>query len=170
VSTEVASGLFALGGALIGGFASWLATATEARNRRKDLGRQRREAIADLRRQLYADLVKRADLLGDSIRDVSSFDAPADVPADNHARYLNAWEQFVEATAAVELIGPSSVSNACRSLHRAHADLCNQIDSWMRGGNWTAQDTSTYEANQATKSARRAEFLALAQAAVHDGE
>ena len=164
---EIASGLFALGGAAIGGLASWVAAATELRGSSGEAKRQRRDAMSDTRRLLYTDLIKRADLLADGIRDLYSYSDPAEVPATNRKRYLAAWEDYVQASAAVEVVGPSDMAMAARQLYRALADMSNQIDSWLRDrARWTEEDDATFVAHQERKTSERASFLKSAQLAL----
>jgi hypothetical protein len=164
VSAEVSAGVFALAGALLGGLASFGATALEARSRRGEFAEARREKITDERRLLYNDLIQKADVLADAARDVISFIRNSDVTDVVRENYIKAWAETVQARAAVDIIGPGTMASAATDLYTSVIEICNQVDQWLASGNWTDQDDQQYEANVAQRKRVRTDFVTAARA------
>lgn len=154
----------------MGGLASFVATGLEVRSRRTETAAARQVKLADTRRELYGVLIERADVLTDAARDVSSYVNAADVPDEVEERYLTAWELMVQARASVEIVGPASAASAATKLYGSVTEICNQIDDWLSGEQWTAADEAAYEQKLDGRRESRAAFVAVAQKVVSTAE
>lgn len=127
---DIASGIFALSGTLVGGFASWAGTRADAKARGKQAAVERLDKSVEMRRVLYTAFLKHSYLVTDLARDVLRHEHPSEVSADTKARYDQAWQDLVQARADVEVVGPRDASTAARTLFEAVAGICNQADKW----------------------------------------
>lgn len=169
--SDIASGLFALGGAVIGGLASLLGTVTDAKHRHEDAVQDRVVKLTENRRLLYSSFVERSDVVIDAARDVLSYDDPADAPDESEDRYLEAWGQFVQVRASVEIVGPDSAADAATGLYRSVADVCNEVDSWYFGHQpWTADKERKYVEQLQLRTAARRQFVTVAQRIIAAGD
>ena len=165
----IASGVFALGGALVGALASFLATTAEARNRRRDAEEARHDALLQSRRALYSTLVERADLAADAARRMWAHTAAADIERDDHASYVKSWEAFVQARAAVEIVGPQRAAAAAQDLSQSISDLCNYVDAWIDGKRLTRQTEAEFVVARETRARCRRAFIDIAQDVLDTG-
>lgn len=159
----IASGIFALGGAVVGGMASYAATAADARGRQRDAATARRDALMQTRRTLYSTLVERADLAADANRRMWAYARPDDIAADDCAAYVSAWESFVQARASVAIVGPRPAAAAAVEFSRSISDLCNYVDAWMNGGELAAAAEAEYAALDEARRQCRGSFIEIAQ-------
>jgi hypothetical protein len=157
VSAEFLTGLFALLGASVGGAGSYLNTLRAARDRRADAAASRTTQLEDTLRQEAATFIKFADLLDDRIRDVSAYERANDVPEGVMRAYVEAWESFVASNSTLSVHSAERVESAARDLFEALAALCNQIDEWVRGEQWTAE---RFDSLRQSRKEKRAAFLA----------
>lgn len=168
---DVASGVFALLGAGVGGFASWFGTVTDSKHRRAEAARERLGKLAETRRVLYSTLVERSDVVIDAARDVLSYEDPEDVPEESEDRYAAAWAAFVEARASVEIVGPADAGVAATDLYKCVADVCNQADAWYFGHQpWTTDGDAAREKLLAERIKSRERFVETTQAIVAAGD
>ena len=159
----IASGFFALGGAAVGGLASFLATAAEARGRERDAAAGRRDALTQTRRTLYSTMLERGDLAADATRRMWSHTRPADIEAEDLAAYLTTWESFVQARASVAIVGPQRVLEAAIEFSRSISDLCNYVDAWMNGARLAPDAEARYMALDEARRKCRRSFIAVVQ-------
>jgi hypothetical protein len=164
----IASGVFALGGAAVGGLASFFATAAEARNRRRDAVTAQRAELTETRRRLYSTLVERADLTADATRRMWAYPTRR-IDADDYDAYVATWESYVQARAAVDVAGPRRVAVAATELSRCVSDLCNIVDDWINGERWTDASETRYAKAHQSRVDRRAAFIAIVQDVLSTG-
>lgn len=167
MSGELATGVFALAGTLVGGFATYAATSRDVRARRAEATTQRASDLNELRHTQYSALVTKCDVLTDATREVASYEVVNDVPAESYNRYIACWEDFVAANAAVAVAGPSEASNAAQTLYRTVADICNVVDTWYQTEDapWPAEK---FRELVDRRTALRRDFLDVARAVVAD--
>lgn len=165
----IASGLFALGGAVVGGATSFVATTIDARNRRRDAEAARQDALAQTRRTLYSTLVERADLTVDAARRMWAHAEAADIKTDDYDAYVRTWESLVQARASVEIAGPEDTATAATALSRSVSDLCNCVDAWINGAEWTPVTDKQYAAAAEVRLRCRTSFISVAQQVLSTG-
>lgn len=167
VSAGVSSGLFALGGALIGALASGVVTVGEWRQRKQDREAERLDRLNETRRTLYSSLLERSDVLVDCARDAWNNDCSEEVEDEVENRYLTAWASFVEARASVEVVGPPEAVTAARQMSSAVASIVNQVDGWLYANEpWTDDAEAEREQLLETRLSARDSFARTAQSIV----
>ncbi len=140
----IASGVFALAGAGVGGVFGIVTSLVTARDRRREADRSRTERIGDLRRVRYARLVEGVDVFLDQLRELHSMSSVAQVPPGLVQRYQEQWLSLVEASAAVELVGPGTVGTEVERLRRLWGETSELIDGWLASGRWGEKTNSKY--------------------------
>lgn len=163
MGSGVATGLFALGGTLIGGFASYAAAAVQVRSQRENARERYNRQLLDLRRQTYADFLSKADVVTNLIKEIHVFDTPVDVPANLQDRYAEAWGAFVTSTATTRVVGPDHVADEAQALRVTLAAMANRIDAWLRGGPW---DQKAFDHEDAERKENSAAFLKATRGAL----
>ena len=159
---SITSGIFALGGALLGGLTGYAATAVEIRGRRWEATVARQDALLQTRRTLYSTLVERADLTVDAARRMWSHAESTDISPEDYDAYVAIWESLVRARASVDIIGPPAAMEAARALNRAVADVCNCVDEWINGEAWTSTAQARYSQARETWLRCRKSFVEIA--------
>lgn len=168
MSAAIATGLFALGGAAIGGLASWAAASADGRAQRRHAREQRKLQLVDLRRETYIDFVAKADTVADAAREIYNHEDRQQVAPRDRERYALAWQQYLDVLAAVQVLGPESITAAAQALRESTADMCNQVDAWLQNGKWSKTDDEKYVSTDTARRERRTLFMTVARKVIEE--
>lgn len=158
---ELAAGVFGLGGAVVGGFASWAAARSQMRHQQQQSDAEHARHLEDQRRLTYVAFLSRADILMSLVKEIAGHDAPAQVPEGTITRYHAAWDDFVLSLAGAQIIGPPEVRSAAGELRDASADAANIVDDWLVGGRWSPKVKDDFGRAVETRMRARDRFVDL---------
>ncbi|WFE53632.1 hypothetical protein [Micromonospora sp. WMMD1155] len=150
MTAEIATGLFGLLGAVLGGAATfgvgYLSTRTqraEAERARShetaDAERIRSDQLADARSAAYVVYLTRVDMFLDQARELSDLmdlHPEGEQPRDQHQQYAADWHQLVAANATVQVAGPDLLAQRAQRLRDTIGALAEIIDKRYRSRRW----------------------------------
>ncbi|QGN48612.1 hypothetical protein GKC29_18450 [Micromonospora sp. WMMC415] len=150
MTPEIATGLFGLLGALVGGGATFgvgylssrvqRAHAEQARvNEVADAEQARRSQLADARNAAYIVFLSRVDSFLDQARELEELldlVSTEERPTDQYRQYVAEWNELVTANATVQLAGPEPTAHRAQDLLDAVGTYSEMIDKRYRGQRW----------------------------------
>jgi hypothetical protein len=152
-------GVVALAGAVIGGLSGYGVAWRQGKATERAAEAGKRERQGEVRRTTYISFLTKCDLLADKLRELQGYATPPAWDEPIAAGYSASWSSAMEAKAAVEIIGPSTVTEAGRKFFEALTDNCNLIDAWIDGKPWTEEDEKAFLANMERRKRERQGFI-----------
>ncbi|WP_040742754.1 hypothetical protein [Nocardia tenerifensis] len=165
---EIATGLFTLAGATVGGGATFAVNWLTARNQRKLAEQTRSQAVVDRRYMAHIDFLARADRFQESLRSLWErlLDrSPGEVIISTNVAYLEAWVAMSDARGSAQIAGPPELEVKLVAFYEALKVLSSHTDQWYVDR--AAEDTDARQARAqrlwGKVEAKRSEYISLGQ-------